>query len=120
KKALPPCDCIIAEPTPALNPSIGQKGLCRLTISFEGEPAHGSLYPAVLFAILMEVFHMLLTLAIARPFDAALAIVSKVYIPMIVANAIGMYVFCVMVENFRHERELQEEHDARTSDRPGK
>jgi sigma-B regulation protein RsbU (phosphoserine phosphatase) len=68
---------------------------------------------AVLFAILMEVFHMLLTLAIARPFDAALAIVSKVYIPMIVANAIGMYVFCVMVENFRHERELQEEHDAR-------
>jgi len=69
---------------------------------------------AVVFAILMEVFHMLLTLAIARPFDAALSIVSRVYIPMIVANAIGMYVFCVMVENYRHERELQDEHDSRT------
>jgi len=69
---------------------------------------------AVVFAILMEIFHMLLTLAIARPFDDALAIVSRVYIPMIVANAIGMYVFCIMVENYRHERELQDEHDSRT------
>ena len=68
---------------------------------------------AVVFAILMEIFHMLLTLVIARPFDEALTIVSRVYIPMIVANAIGMYVFCIMVENFRHERELQEEHDSR-------
>jgi sigma-B regulation protein RsbU (phosphoserine phosphatase) len=66
---------------------------------------------AVLFAILMEVFHMVLTLLIARPFDDALAIVSRVYIPMIVANAVGMYVFCIMVENYRHERELQAEHD---------
>jgi sigma-B regulation protein RsbU (phosphoserine phosphatase) len=68
---------------------------------------------AVIFAILMEIFHMLLTLAIARPFDAALAVVSRVYIPMIVANAIGMYVFALMVEDFRHEQALQEEHDAR-------
>ncbi len=34
KKALPPCDCIIAEPTPSLHPSIGQKGLCRMEIAF--------------------------------------------------------------------------------------
>lgn len=54
KKALPPCDCIIAEPTPALHPSIGQKGLCRLTIGFSGEPAHGSLYPAVGRSAIME------------------------------------------------------------------
>jgi len=66
---------------------------------------------AVLFAILMEVFHMVLTLLIARPFDAALAVVERVYIPMILANAIGMYVFCVMVENIKKERELQAEHD---------
>jgi sigma-B regulation protein RsbU (phosphoserine phosphatase) len=71
---------------------------------------------AVLFAILMEVFHMLLTLAIARPFDAALAVVGRVYIPMILANAIGMYVFCVMVENIKKERELQAEHDARVKE----
>ncbi|MDD1690150.1 MAG: hypothetical protein LUQ66_05770 [Methanoregula sp.] len=66
---------------------------------------------AVVFAILMEVFHMLLTLLIARPFDQALAVVGRVYIPMIVANAIGMYVFCIMVENVKKERKLQAERD---------
>jgi len=74
---------------------------------------------AVIFAILMEVFHMVLTLAIARPFDAALAVVERVYIPMIVANAVGMYVFCLMVEHFRHERALQAEHDAREKGKEG-
>ncbi len=67
---------------------------------------------AVVFAILMEVFHMALTLLIARPFDAALAIVMKVYIPMIVANAVGMYVFCFMVENLQNERKIKDERDA--------
>jgi sigma-B regulation protein RsbU (phosphoserine phosphatase) len=67
---------------------------------------------AVLFAILMEVFHMVLTLIIARPFDAALAIVTRVYIPMIVANAVGMYLFCLMVENVQHDRKVQDERDA--------
>jgi len=66
---------------------------------------------AVLFAILMEVFHMVLTLLIARPFDAALAVVDRVYLPMIIANAVGMYVFCVMVENIQQERKLQAERD---------
>jgi len=66
---------------------------------------------AVLFALLMEVFHMVLTLLIARPFDAALAVVDRVYLPMIIANAVGMYVFCVMVENIQKERKLQAERD---------
>ena len=44
---------------------------------------------------------MVLTLLIARPFNDALAIVDRVYIPMIIANAVGMYVFCIMVENIR-------------------
>lgn len=42
-----PCDCVIAECTPAPNPSIGQKGLLRLQIEFHGEPGHGSLYPEI-------------------------------------------------------------------------
>jgi succinyl-diaminopimelate desuccinylase len=54
KKALHPCDCIIAEPTPALHPSIGQKGLSRMEIVFSGIPAHGSLYPAVGRSAIME------------------------------------------------------------------
>jgi sigma-B regulation protein RsbU (phosphoserine phosphatase) len=66
---------------------------------------------AVLFAILMEVFHMVLTLLIARPFDAALAIVENVYLPMIIANAVGMYLFCIMLENVRSERNLRAERD---------
>jgi len=72
---------------------------------------------AVLFAILMEIFHMVLTLLIARPFDQALTVVERVYIPMILANAIGMYVFCVMVENIRHERKLQVERDTLMSEK---
>ncbi|MDD5142490.1 M20/M25/M40 family metallo-hydrolase [Methanoregula sp.] len=54
KKVLSPCDCIIAEPTPALHPSIGQKGLCRMEIAFSGIPAHGSLYPVVGRSAIME------------------------------------------------------------------
>lgn len=47
KSLLAPCDCVIAEPTPARHPTIGQKGLCRTRFDFHGVPAHGSLYPAV-------------------------------------------------------------------------
>ncbi len=47
RRLITPCDCLIAEPTPALNPNIGQKGLVRLELRFSGSPGHGSLYPAV-------------------------------------------------------------------------
>ncbi len=45
EKAIIPCDCLVAEPTPYLNPSVGQKGLCRFRATFQGTPGHGSLYP---------------------------------------------------------------------------
>lgn len=57
--ALTPCDCIIAEPTPACHPSIGQKGLLRLDLKFTGQPAHGSLYPAVGISAIMEAVQFL-------------------------------------------------------------
>ena len=66
---------------------------------------------AVLFAILMEGFHMALTLAMCRPFDQALAVVSMVSLPMILANAAGMFVFALMVENIQNERKMQAERD---------
>jgi sigma-B regulation protein RsbU (phosphoserine phosphatase) len=66
---------------------------------------------SVLFAILMEGFHMLLTLAIARPFDQAVTVVSTVALPMILANAAGMFVFAFIIENLRKEREMQAERD---------
>jgi succinyl-diaminopimelate desuccinylase len=58
-QTLTPGDCLIAEPTPALHPSIGQKGLCRLEIEFSGTPAHGSLYPAVGVSAIMEAMELL-------------------------------------------------------------
>jgi sigma-B regulation protein RsbU (phosphoserine phosphatase) len=66
---------------------------------------------AVLFAILMEGFHMALTLIMCRPFDQALVVVSTVALPMITANAAGMFVFAFMVENLRNERKMQAERD---------
>lgn len=47
KKCIKPCDCILAEPTPAKSPCIGQKGVLRFDIDFRGQPGHSSLYPIV-------------------------------------------------------------------------
>ena len=58
-RALSPGDCLIAEPTPARHPSIGQKGLCRVELEFSGTPAHGSLYPAVGVSAIMEAMELL-------------------------------------------------------------
>ena len=49
-----PCDCLIAEPSPARHPCIGQKGLCRLDLKFAGTPGHGSLYPTIGVSAIME------------------------------------------------------------------
>jgi succinyl-diaminopimelate desuccinylase len=54
-----PCDCIIAEPTPARHPNIGQKGLMRIGLEFTGKPGHGSLYPAVGTSAIMEAVQFL-------------------------------------------------------------
>jgi len=59
KKMIKPTDCLIAEPTPVRNPTIGQKGLCRLQLKFDGTPAHGSLYPAVGVSAVMEAMSLL-------------------------------------------------------------
>ena len=66
---------------------------------------------AVLFAVLMEAFHMVLVLIICQPFDKALAVVSMVSVQMILANAAGMFVFALMVENLQKERKMQAERD---------
>lgn len=59
QKLLTPRDCLIAEPTPARAPNIGQKGLCRLSMSFRGEPGHGSLYPVLGVSAVAEAFRTL-------------------------------------------------------------
>ncbi|MDD1679336.1 MAG: M20/M25/M40 family metallo-hydrolase [Methanomicrobiales archaeon] len=47
-------DCIVAEPTPLLNPSVGQKGLCRMNITFDGVPGHASLHPIIGRSAIMD------------------------------------------------------------------
>jgi len=59
KKMLKPTDCLIAEPSPARHPGIGQKGLCRLEMKFTGTSGHGSLYPAVGVSAIMEAISLL-------------------------------------------------------------
>jgi succinyl-diaminopimelate desuccinylase len=59
KRLLVPCDTVIAEPTPALSPNIGQKGLMRLCCEFHGEPGHASLYPIMGVSAVMEAFSLL-------------------------------------------------------------
>ena len=66
---------------------------------------------AVLFAILMEGFHMLLVLALSRPFDQAVTVVSATALPIILANAAGMFVFAFIIENLQNERKMQSERD---------
>lgn len=59
KDLLRPCDVLIAEPCPELNPNIGEKGLCRINLHFRGEPGHGSLYPTRGVSAVMEAYNTL-------------------------------------------------------------
>lgn len=71
KNLLIPCDTIIAEPTPALSPNVGQKGLMRLCCIFHGTPGHGSLYPVRGVSAVMEAFALLEFMKVlhAREYD---------------------------------------------------
>jgi len=66
---------------------------------------------AVIFAALMESLHMLLTLALAKPFSAALTLVQTIWIPMILANAIGVLIFAFIIKNLENERKMAAERD---------
>lgn len=56
---LEPRECLIAEPTPAMSPAIGQKGLYRIDLSFRGRPGHSSLYPLVGKSAIMAAFDLI-------------------------------------------------------------
>jgi sigma-B regulation protein RsbU (phosphoserine phosphatase) len=58
---------------------------------------------AVLVVVIMELFHFALTLAIARPFDDALNVVKTVFIPMIVANSVGVAVALQAIKDRYYE-----------------
>ena len=66
---------------------------------------------AVLFAALMETFHMILVLILAHPYSEAVKVVEEVSIPMIFANSLGMFFFAYIISNRIRELETAEERD---------
>ena len=57
--------------------------------------------------VVAEVLQMLLIVAIARPFGAAMELVSKIGIPMILVNACGVSLFILLHESIYRDRERQ-------------
>lgn len=66
---------------------------------------------AVVFAVLMESIHMLITLTIAQPYDQALLVVQGLTLPMIVANGLGMFIFALIISNILREQETIRQRD---------
>lgn len=64
-------------------------------------------WTAILFAAGLESFHMLLVLALARPYDQALLVVKEIAVPMIVANSLGLLLFVLIVRNYKREQEAE-------------
>lgn len=64
---------------------------------------------AVTFAVLMECLHMLLILILVQPFSVALEIARSLGVPMLLANAIGMAAFSVIISDFlsKHKNECE-------------
>ncbi|HJJ48504.1 MAG TPA: ArgE/DapE family deacylase [Methanocorpusculum sp.] len=59
KELIHPCDCLIAEPTLPHSPCIGQKGLCRYTVEFNGQPGHSSVHPIIGTSAVMQAMDFL-------------------------------------------------------------
>ena len=66
---------------------------------------------AVTFAILMEIFHMALAYFMIEPMSLAADIVSTTLFPIVMANAIGMFVFAYLISNIVGERKVKAERD---------
>ncbi|MGB5100753.1 MAG: SpoIIE family protein phosphatase [Methanothrix sp.] len=67
---------------------------------------------STIFAVLFELLHMVLTLALSRPFDHAWGVVSQALGPMVLANGVGMLIFASIISNVTRERETKKERDS--------
>lgn len=66
---------------------------------------------SAVFAGLMELFHMVLTLALAKPYPQALEVVEDAIGPMFFANVLGVLLFTYIVSNFLKEIATKAERD---------
>jgi sigma-B regulation protein RsbU (phosphoserine phosphatase) len=62
---------------------------------------------AVVFAILMESLHMGLILLLAEPYAAAVAAVKTISVPMVLANALGMFIFALIISHRLTTHDIQ-------------
>jgi sigma-B regulation protein RsbU (phosphoserine phosphatase) len=69
------------------------------------------IWNAVLFAGGMEVLHMGLVLLLAEPRSLAESLVAQISIPMILANAGGMFIFSFIITNLIEEQRTKGERD---------
>jgi phosphoserine phosphatase RsbU/P len=60
---------------------------------------------AVIFAALIESLHMILALSLSSPYSQALIVVKELSLPMIFSNALGMFVFALIITNRQREIE---------------
>ena len=67
---------------------------------------------ASLVAIVGESVHMLLVLALARPFDEAWSLVLVITIPMVALNSIGAGLFLHIIVMYNHFHELRDSNSA--------
>ncbi|WP_163874762.1 sensor histidine kinase [Paenibacillus favisporus] len=65
----------------------------------------GAPWRAVAIGILMECVQMGIILLIARPFDAAVQLVSVIALPMIVMNGFGTLMFMLIIQSILQEEE---------------
>lgn len=60
---------------------------------------------AFIFTAFLEITHMLLVILIARPFSEAVKLVQVIFIPMIIANSIGVCIIIAIIESIFKEQD---------------
>lgn len=60
---------------------------------------------ACLLSVLMESFEMFLIIMISKPYSKALFIVQNIYVPMVIANALGASMVILLIQNIFNEKE---------------
>lgn len=84
-------------------------GLIAGLIYIKNKKKFIGIWGAVIFAILMETLHMVLILILATPFAQAVEVVTKIYVPMVVGNVVGMFIFAFMITKVIKKLELLKE-----------
>jgi len=76
-------------------------------------------YKATIIAVLVELYHMGITLVLAKPFDQALEVVKIVIVPMTLSNALGVAIFSLIIASLIKDKkkikELEDDMDIVTA-----